>query len=469
MPPWLRIVLILSLLLLAISVPVLQAGYADLQQAALAATHLERADLYLSAARRLPWRADLYELAGHEYYYAGEYASADVAYQRAERRNALSPEGWVAWGDVNYLNGDTDRAAALWKQGLAQENFSEDLYSRLAQTYKDQKDFAASAQYLQLYTTAHLEDASARYRLGLLLTLTNPNTALDELLAASQINPEFDPATQTLRSALNVASLTESLSMQKVIIGRGLALVGEWELAQVAFEQAVQLDESNAEAWAWLAEAQQQVAKSDAELRPARAQAFENLQRAVSLDPNSVVVRTLRGLYYQRIGDEHSALTELQVAVRLSPQDPALQVSLGDSYARSGDLIAALQAYQTAAALTPGDVTYWRRLAQFSAANQSHVADVGVPAAQQAVVLSKDNANDLDLLGWLLVLSGRYPEAERQLQRALALDPQLASAHFHLGMLYLQTDQPEQARASLLRARDLGSTEAQAVLNQSFP
>jgi Flp pilus assembly protein TadD len=200
-----------------------------------------------------------------------------------------------------------------------------------------------------------------------------------------------------------------------------------------------------------------------------RVRAFENLQRAVSLDPNSVVVRTLRGLYYQRIGDERTALAEFQLAVQLSPQDPALYASLGDSYARSGDLIAALQAYQAAAALTPDEVSYWRRLAQFSAAHQVNVADVGVPAAQKTVVFSKDDASDLDLLGWLLVLSGRHPEAERQLLRALALDPQLASAHFHLGMLYLQTTEREQARAALLRARDLGYPEAQAVLNQFFP
>ena len=51
-------------------------------------------------ARRIPWRADLYELAGHAYYHAKEYALADAAYQKALESNVLSQEGWVAWDMV---------------------------------------------------------------------------------------------------------------------------------------------------------------------------------------------------------------------------------------------------------------------------------------------------------------------------------------------------------------------------------
>jgi len=63
----------------------------------------------------------------------------------------------------------------------------------------------------------------------------------------------------------------------------------------------------------------------------------------------------------------------------------------------------------------------------------------------------------------------RYPEAERTLLHALELDSQNASAHFHLAMLYLQINNQTSAQEHLVRARDLGSTDAQAVLNQYFP
>ncbi len=431
-----------------------------MKQAATAPSHLEAAQHDQAAAQRIPWRADLYELAGHEYYYAKEYSQANIAYQKAFQRHALSADGWVAWGDINYLLNDPERAAEIWQQGLEQANPSDNLYSRLAQIYKEKKDYAKAAEYLQRYVSNHLQDASAHYRLGLLLTLSNPQTAISELINASQLDPKLDPAVQTLRTALNLASVSDTSSAKFVIIGRGLGLVSEWELAQAAFEQATQVDENNAEAWAWLGEAYQQTGGTDALI---------DLDRALHLNPNSAVVRGLRGLYFQNIGNNREALTEFQAAAALQPKDPSLYVSIGESYSKLGDMIRALNAYQYAASLAPDDVSYWRLLAQFCAQNNIQVNDVGVPAAEHAVTIKADDPDLQDMLGWLLLLNARYPESERHLLRALELDSQNASAHFHLGMLYLQTNRQALAQAQFVHARDLGNTDAQAVLNQYFP
>jgi len=456
----LRTLLTLVVLASAVIAPVIFSGYSELDKAGSAPSHLEAAQYYQLAARRLPWRADLYELAGHEYYYAKEYALAESAYQLAFQRHALSAEGWVALGDVHYLTGDTERAADIWEQGLKQANPSEDLYSRLALIYKEKKNYAKAAQYFQRYVSNHLDDAPAHYQLGLLLTLSDPKTAISELIAASQLDPELDPAVQTLRTALNLASLSDMPSAQFVIIGRGLGLVNEWELAQAAFEQAIKNDGNNAEAWAWLGEANQQAGGGEALI---------HLERALSLNPNSAVVRGLRGLYFQRVGNNREALAEFQSAAALEPDDPTLYVAVGEAYAKTGDLIRALEAYQYAASLAPNDAGYWRLLAQFCAQNNINVKDVGIPAAQRAVVINADDTGLQDLLGWLLLLDMRYPEAERHLMRALELDPQNASAHFHLAMLYLQMEDRALAYDHLIRARDLGNVEAQAVLNQYFP
>ncbi|MCK7526860.1 MAG: hypothetical protein MZV64_59305 [Ignavibacteriales bacterium] len=73
------------------------------------------------------------------------------------------------------------------------------------------------------------------------------------------------------------------------------------------------------------------------------------------------------------------------------------------------------------------------------------------------------------MLGWVLVLDGRFYEAERFLSQALESDPGLASAHFHLALLYLQTDDNDSMYEHLVQARDLGSAEAEALLKQYFP
>jgi len=455
-----RNALIIISLLLAVFVPFILSGYTELDKASTASSLLESAEHYQAAARRIVWRPDLFELAGHYFYHAKEYAQADAAYQKALKRKALSPDGWVAWGDVVYLSGDTQRAAEIWEQGLAQPNPSENLYSRLAEMYQRDKQYAKAAEYLQRYVEVHVEDASAHYRLGLLLTLSNPNQAFSELTTASQLDPQFDPAVQALRTALNLSAVDGSPSEQKVFIGRGLGLVNEWELANVAFKEAAQLDENNAEAWAWLGESKQQTTGDDA---------FADLEHALSLNPDSSVVRGLRGLYFQRVGNHRQALIEFQAAAILEPENPTWYVSIGEEYSQVGDLILALQAYQYVTLLLPGNASYWNLLAEFCVRNGINIRDVGLPAAQKAVTLEPNNPQILDTLGWLLVLDERYYEAERFFNQALGLDPSLASAHFHLALLYFQQDDRVAAYDQLIQARDLGSTEAEEFLRQYFP
>jgi tetratricopeptide (TPR) repeat protein len=455
----LRVVFVIFVLILAIWAPLVFSGYSELNKASTAHSYLEVAKHYENAAQRIPWRPDLYELAGHAYYYAKEYALADALYQRAYRRNGLSAQGWVAWGDVVYLDHDPKRATQIWEQALEQENPSENLYSRLSQTFQENGNYSIAAEYLQRYVALHLEDASAHYRLGLLLTLTDPNAALSELINASQLDPQFDSAVETLRSALNLASINDTPSTQLVLIGRGLALVQEWELARLQFEAAVEADAGNAEAWAWLGEAKQQAAQDGT----------AELEQALKLNPNSSTVRGLRGLYFQRAGNHRSALTEFQAAASLDNQNPAWQVSIGEAYSKLGDLIRAKQAYETAVKLVPDDPEYWRLLAAFCAQNNVNIKDVGVPAAQKAVVLDTEDATSQDTLGWLLMLDARYDESERILLHALELDSQNASAHLHLGMLYFQTGNRASAYDHFVKARDLGSTDAQVILQQYFP
>jgi tetratricopeptide (TPR) repeat protein len=457
--PTLRAVSFLLLLVIVAWAPVVASGYSELKKAYTVRIYPEMGDHYQAAARRLPWRADLYELAGHAYYRAEDYPRAEAIYQKAFDRHALSPDGWVAWGDVYFLDHHVEQATRIWERGLDQKRFSEKLYSRLSQVYKDTGQYSRAAYVLQKYVAVHPEDAAAHYRLGLLLTLTDQNKALSELISASQLDPQLNPAVETLRSALNLASLTESASDRFVLAGRGLGLIGEWGLARAAFESAIEADSMNAEAWAWLGEAKHQLG----------ADGGAELDKALALGPNLTVVHGLRGLNFQRSGNFRSALTEFQAAAQLDAQNPAWQVSIGETYSKLGDLIRALEAYQAATKLAPRDAAYLRLLALFCAQNNVNIASVGVPAAQKAAALEKDNVDSLDLLGWLLILDNRFAYAKGILNQALALDPNNASVHLHLGMLYLQLNDRDGAQEHFAQARDLGSSEAASILEQYFP
>ncbi|HSB01074.1 MAG TPA: hypothetical protein VLE49_10520, partial [Anaerolineales bacterium] len=131
-----RVLFIVVLTFLVIAVSVVFSGYYELREASVSDAYAQTAQHYRNAAQRIPWRADLYELSGHTYYNAKDYIQADALYQKAFSRRALSPDGWVAWGDVNYLNDDPQRATEIWEQALEQKDRSDRIYSRLARIYQ---------------------------------------------------------------------------------------------------------------------------------------------------------------------------------------------------------------------------------------------------------------------------------------------------------------------------------------------
>ncbi|MFH1185016.1 MAG: hypothetical protein V1755_08260, partial [Chloroflexota bacterium] len=290
--------------------------------------------------------------------------------------------------------------------------------------YEAEKD--ALMQRLEL-----ADDAAARYRLGLLLMLSDAEGAGNALDAATALNPEVATAGSTLKAALHAASGERDAAKRMVLIGRSLGLVEEWALAAQAFRHAAEADAGNAEARAWLGEALQHLDQDG------RA----DLDAALSLGWDSSVVHTLRGLYWRRQGNLGLSLAEYSRAAQLEPGNAGLQSLVGEAQAASGDLVAALDAYQNAVELAPLESTYWRVLALFCADNGVQVLDLGVAAGLKAVELAPGDPHALDALGWTYSQAGYLTKAEQSLLQALEEAPDFAPAHLHLGTTYLRWGQ----------------------------
>lgn len=442
-----------SILVLAVIVPMLVAGYASLRQAGEAENrgeHQRAAESYAHAARFLFWQKDLFEKAGLASARAGEYSTA-VEY--FEKDANLSEQGW-RWLCASYIQfEDFPSAISACNEGVKKYE-SADLYSLLAFIYRSQKDWDSEQDALENQARLNPADAYAAYRLGLLLTLSSPDNALPELARASTLNPEVDSAVQTLRAALAVSSQQSDKSMQKVVVGQALGLVQDWQLAQTAFEQAVQLDDKNAEAWAWLGEAKQQTGQDGS----------AELNHALSLNRHSVNVRALRGLYWSRQGKYEQMLAEYLLAAGVEPENPRWQAGIGEAHTKLGDLVAALTAYQRAVELSPAQAEYWRLLAYFCAENNVQTEELGLPSAQQALMLAPNDPAILDTLGYVYLSTGRYANAEVSLMQAVEIAPQYFSAHIHLATTYLAQGNRAAAFNSLTYVRDADETGVYAEI-----
>lgn len=422
------------------------------------------ARLLETAAKRLPWRADLWQDAGQAALAAGEPEDAIRLLTRAESRGDLTLAGRIAFGQALWQTGKTDAALKTWQEGLSASNPDPELLAHLAEAYHTLGDYPAEEETLNLLVDLRPQDAQAHYRLALLLAASRPKESLHHLTLAVQLKPDLENSIRPLRRALNLALLADEPAYRLTVSGQGLAAVDEWALAQQVFAQAVRIRPDYAEGWAWLGEAEQHLGQDGSAA----------LQRAEALNPRSALVQVFLALHYQRQGRAGLAAEHLRLAVDLEPENAAWQAALAEAYVQAGNLPPALEAYRRATQTAPKDAQYWRMLATFCAAYEYQVTEIGFPAARRALELAPEDARALDAMGQVYLALGNTSQAEIYFQRALERDPDLPEAHLHLAIVYLQTARPMLAQPALLRACNLAAgmplgEQAQMLLDQYFP
>ena len=462
-------IIILILLLTLIASPRFLFGWQNLsaaQKAEQASEDTRAAEQYQLAAQRLFWKDDLLNNAAQAYLRAGQREEAIRTYQLAQKEGALSALGYDLLGQAAWEQDDLQTAYDLWQEGQARYPNYLAYQIRLAFYYREKGNYTAErdslSQWLQK-KEPEPTDAPYYYRLGILFILDDPTRAQEMLDKAARADEQFASVVETLRATLNLAALAESPAENMITRGRGLGLAEEWQLAASLFYDATQTEPGNASAWAWLGEAYYHLGEDS----------LPALDKALSLQPKSDVVRSLRGLYFQREGELERALGEFEAAASQDPENEYWQIAIGENYARLGNLPPALAAYEEAVKLAPANAEVWNSLALFSAEYGVQVEEVGLPAAQRAVALSPENAVFADTLGWVNLTLANDEEAEKFFLHALSLDPELAKAHLHLGIFYLESQRRALAYRSLLDARRLGentpvAAEAARLLQTYF-
>ncbi len=415
---------------------------------------------YSEAAQRLPWRPDLWEKAGEAAFLTGDSQRARTDLDLAVEKGALNAHGWLILGQVYQTLGDLQSAVSAWEHALPLA----DAYRFLAELKRNSGDFTGAQEEWLAYLAQIPNDSSAHYALGLLLAATSPNDALPELMRASGGTSVSEDAIQILRTALNRALLTNDPAFQFLLSGRALAAVGEWDLAAEAFRRSIEAKPDHADAWAWLGEAKQHLSQNP----------LPDLQQGLALDPSSVIVQALWGLYYQRQGLPEQAISAYEKAAESEPGNPAWQVSLGRAYTQAGSLVEAYRHFLQAVETAPGDVSAWQALADFCLTYQVDVGTTGLAAVDQLAELAPDDWLTWDLVGQVMFSLGKYDQARDYLEKAVHLDASQPAASFHLALVYIQQGDAGLAYPLLMEVQknDPGgayAAQAARIIGQLFP
>jgi superkiller protein 3 len=283
-----------------------------------------------------------------------------------------------------------------------------------------------------------MEAATAHTLLGRLVAGDDPAQAASHFRRASD---------EDMLAVLEAIAAEPDPARRALLLGTAALQRSELPLARHYFERAIALAPADAEAHAYLAHTLDQIGETVA--------AGEVLDQALSLDPDSALAYYFLGTHHRLVGNVEAAQAALWQALARDPENAALRVEMAKTFVDQHDYSNAEEWYQGAAEAAPDDADFHLMLVRFYLDHLYRVAEGGLPAAQALVELAPDDARAHDLLGWAYHLAGQHAEGERVLLQALRLDPDLVSAHYHLGSLYLTIGRRESARWHLQRVIDL--------------
>jgi tetratricopeptide (TPR) repeat protein len=149
--------------------------------------------------------------------------------------------------------------------------------------------------------------------------------------------------------------------------------------------------------------------------------------------------------------DYATAATKLNEAVEKVPTCAECHVQLGDIYTRQKQNDQAEAAYKKALEVDPKSAAAYDGLAALY--NTTGRLDLAADAAAKALEIhgasGGGDATSAYNAGAIMMNSGKIAEAKAQFQRAIQLDPNMAEAHFQLGMTFINEGNVGEAIKSL--------------------
>ena len=231
---------------------------------------------------------------------------------------------------------------------------------------------------------------------------------------------------------------------------------GFLEQAEHAFQQAIEAEPSNADAYYNLGTVYLR--------RNAPQQARENLEQSVRFRPDYAEAWNNLGMLAAQAGDDTEAISNFERALELRPSYGTALVNLGNLYRRRGDLGQAETVLERARDSEPENPEVSYSLGMLYARRDD--SERAEQYLKTAIRLKRDYPEALNNLGVLLTQQQRYGEAETDFRTCIEAAPAFDQAYLNLARLYVVLNDKQKARdilEALLRQQP-NHTMAQQML-----
>lgn len=400
------------------------------------------------AAQNNPGNPDILIAIGQIYLAQQRWLLAEDAFNRALARAPDKAQAVTGLAEAMLHQGNRTQALKFWQQATTLDPKVPGGFSGLGRTHLSFFNFAA-AQAAFLSQLEQGEDFEARWYLAALLAPHDLAAALTHLQAIPSPDEANLPASLLTRRDYLVATLSPfAVNSPQVEIakssGIALAQIEAWPLAIHALEIAREGAPAEAETVVFLAHARAQAGQP----------ALDLFRQAHTLDPTSALPLYFQAIYLRQQAAFAAAEDLLRQASTLDPKNAAILVEWAKIKEQQGNLATAEVLYLAAIEVAEEKVGFQRLLLRFYVNRNYLMREAGIPLAEELLEANAEDAEVYDLLGWLQFLSGAPDGGEPALKKAIALDPTLVSAHYHLGRYWESTGQSALAETAYQRVID---------------
>jgi len=242
----------------------------------------------------------------------------------------------------------------------------------------------------------------------------------------------------------------------KTLLARALNENGQYTMAVEILKNVIQEKADYRDAWILLGYAQyargEYVAGKNA------------LEKAVELDPTKPEAQYFLGLTYAEMGEKDSAIRALEMSLEdgFTPETQVIS-KLAQIYLDNLDYQKAAETYENYLAkggnamLTNYVRPVWIYLDYVNTAEGYAKA---VALSREAVTKFDDQALAHNLLGWSLIYTEEYTEAFAELNKAKALDPNMAAIYLNFGIWYEKQGSLDTAKKNYNTAYEKGNGDS---------
>jgi tetratricopeptide (TPR) repeat protein len=182
-------------------------------------------------------------------------------------------------------------------------------------------------------------------------------------------------------------------------------------------------------------------------------QALAEGERAIALDPNNADSYVWQANALNLAGRPEEALRAVEQAMRLNPRySPFYLLQLGFAYRRTGRYAEAVATLKEAISRNPNlipahfilAVSYWRQW-YFQQSVDAQTLAQALAAAQRAISLNDSYLPSHWVLGYVYLFQKQYEQAMTEMERAIALDSNIADSYAGLAEVLSRVGRSEEA------------------------